>query len=63
MFWVWTFLNIFGGGHFGVDKFRKFTLPKIMFGLCTVTLLLINRFLIFWIFFDVDLSRGGAATG
>ena len=36
---------------------------KTYLKLYAVTLLLINRFWNFWIFFDVDLSRGGAGTG
>ena len=52
------------------EKFRKiskifenFSSPEKYFAFHTVTLLLINRLLIFWVFFDVDLSRGGAESG
>ena len=44
------------------EKIENFSSPKKYFVFHTVTLLLINRLLIFWVFFDVDLSRGGAES-
>ena len=53
--------NIFWGTK-NFENFQNFRKNR-NFQIYVETLLLINGFLMFWIFFDVDLSRGGAATG